>query len=46
MKWSEVRRQFPNRCVLIEALKAETKGKERNIHEMSVIGDFRLQKRI
>lgn len=40
MKWSEVREHFPERCVLVEALKSETKGKERIIEEMSVIDDF------
>ncbi|MED0659424.1 hypothetical protein [Bacillus smithii] len=40
MKWSEVRRHFPERCVLVEALKSEMRGKERVIEEMSVIDDF------
>ncbi|WP_299088937.1 hypothetical protein [uncultured Metabacillus sp.] len=40
MKWSEVRQYFSQRCVLVEALKSETKGKERIIEEMSVIDDF------
>lgn len=40
MKWSEVRRHFPKRCVLVEALKTETRGKERIIEEMLVIDDF------
>lgn len=40
MKWSEVRRHFPERCVLVEALVSETRGKERVIEEMSVIDDF------
>ncbi|MBE3571304.1 hypothetical protein [Bacillus smithii] len=40
MKWSEVRQRFPDRCVLVEALKSETRGKERVIEEMSVINDF------
>jgi hypothetical protein len=40
MKWSEVRRHFPECCVLVEALKSETRGKERVIEEMSVIDDF------
>lgn len=40
MKWSEVRQHFPERCVLVEALISETKGKERIIEEMSVIDDF------
>ncbi|MBZ5749571.1 MULTISPECIES: hypothetical protein [Metabacillus] len=40
MKWSEVRKQFPNRCVLVESLKAKTEDNERIIEEMSVIDDF------
>jgi hypothetical protein len=40
MKWSEVRQHFPQTCVLVEALKSETVGKERVIKEMSVIADF------
>ncbi|GIN63667.1 hypothetical protein J27TS8_36600 [Robertmurraya siralis] len=40
MKGSEVRQLFPERCVLVEALKSETRGKERIIEEMSVIDDF------
>ncbi len=40
MKWSEVRQHFPERCVLVEALKSETIGNKRIIEEMSVIDDF------
>ncbi|WP_040205913.1 hypothetical protein [Neobacillus jeddahensis] len=40
MKWSEVRQHFPERCVLVEAIRSETRGKERVIEEMSVIDDF------
>jgi hypothetical protein len=40
MKWSEVRQLFPERCVLVEALKSKTRGREREIVEMSVIDDF------
>lgn len=40
MKWSEVREHFSGRCVLVEGLISETKGKERIIEEMSVIDDF------
>jgi hypothetical protein len=40
IKWQEVRAQFPNRCVLVEALNAKTRGNERLIDEMSVISDF------
>ncbi|RXJ02456.1 hypothetical protein DS745_07080 [Anaerobacillus alkaliphilus] len=40
MKWSEIRQIFPERCVLVEAIKSETRGRERIIDEMSVISDF------
>lgn len=40
MKWNEVRSQFPNRCVLVESLKAKSENSERVIEEMSVIDDF------
>lgn len=40
MKWFEVRKLFPVRCILVEALKSGTRGNERIIEEMSVIDDF------
>ncbi|WP_071458642.1 hypothetical protein [Bacillus massilinigeriensis] len=40
MKWSEVREHFPQRCVLVEAIKSETRGKERVIEDMAVIDEF------
>lgn len=40
MNWSEVRQHFPERCVLVEAIKSETRGKKRFIKEMAVIDDF------
>ncbi|HHW39147.1 MAG TPA: hypothetical protein GXX18_18245 [Bacillales bacterium] len=40
MRWNEVRKQFPNRCVLVESLRAKTVNDERIIEEMSVIDDF------
>jgi len=40
MKWSEVRKHFPGRCVLVEAIKSTTRGKEKFIEEMAVIDDF------
>lgn len=40
MKWSDVRKHFPERCVLVEAIKSETTGNEIIIEEMSVIDDF------
>ncbi|MBS4220539.1 hypothetical protein KHA96_19745 [Bacillus sp. FJAT-49711] len=40
MNWSEVRQLFPERCVLVEAVKSVTRGKERIIEEMAVIDNF------
>lgn len=40
MKWLEIREHFPDRCVLVEALKAQTKDKQRIIEEMAVISEF------
>ncbi len=40
MKWSEIRDQYPERWVLVEALKAESSNNKRTIYEMSVISDF------
>jgi len=40
MKWCEIRGQYPERWVLVEALKAESFNNKRNIYEMSVISDF------
>lgn len=40
MKWNDVRKQFPNRCVLVESLKVKTENHERIIEEISVIDDF------
>jgi len=40
MKWSEIREQYPERWVLVEALIAESSNNIRNIYEMSVISDF------
>lgn len=40
MKWFEVRQHFPERCVLVEAIRSNTIGNERVIEEMSVIDDF------
>lgn len=40
MKWEQIREQFPNRCVLVESLKARTENNERIIEEMSVVDDF------
>lgn len=41
MKWSEVRDQYPDQIVLVEALKTSSQNKMRNIEEMSILSDFR-----
>lgn len=40
MKWQNVRKQFPDRWVLVEALEAESVENKREIKEMAVISDF------
>ncbi|WP_202077936.1 hypothetical protein [Caldalkalibacillus salinus] len=40
MKWEEIRNQYPDSWVLVEALKAESKDNRREIEEMSVISEF------
>lgn len=39
MKWSEIRRRYPNKCVLVEAISAYSKENKRIIEEMSVLED-------
>jgi hypothetical protein len=40
MKWSEVRKQYPDRLVLVEAIKAYSKNRVRTIEEMSVVEEY------
>ena len=40
MKWSEIRDQYPNRWVLVEAIAATSRDSRRDIDEMSVLADF------
>ncbi|OEH84278.1 hypothetical protein BHU72_10715 [Desulfuribacillus stibiiarsenatis] len=40
MKWQDVRNQYPEKWVLIEALNAESSDNRRTIKEMAVISDF------
>ncbi|WP_245183600.1 hypothetical protein [Lentibacillus salicampi] len=41
MKWSEVRQNFPNQIVLVEAVESSSENSLRTIQEMAVINDFR-----
>ncbi|WP_281889155.1 hypothetical protein [Paenibacillus sp. YYML68] len=40
MKWSDITRIYPNRLVLIEALKATSQNRIRTIEEMSVVQEY------
>ncbi len=40
MKWAEVRKQYPERIVLIEAIKAFSKNRVRTIEEMTVVEEY------
>ncbi|WP_236838864.1 hypothetical protein [Caldalkalibacillus salinus] len=40
MKWEEIRNQYPDSWVLVEALKDESKDNRREIEGMSVISEF------
>jgi hypothetical protein len=40
MKWSEVREQFPDCWVLVEAISAVSRDSKRTIEEMSVLDNF------
>ena len=40
MKWKEVRKQFPNQWVLIEALEATSQNNIRKIKDMAVISEY------
>lgn len=37
MKWSEVHQLFPERCVLVEELKSETRGKEESLMTLKTV---------
>ena len=41
MKWEEVRSQFPETWVLVEALQAESYQNKRVIYDMAVISDYK-----
>ncbi|OUS75269.1 hypothetical protein B1748_17395 [Paenibacillus sp. MY03] len=40
MKWVNVRNQFPNCWVLVEAISAHSANNKRSIDELSVISDY------
>lgn len=40
MKWQEVRNQYPNQWVLVEALKANSQDNKRKIEDMAVISEY------
>lgn len=40
MKWSEIRQQYPDQWLLLEAVKAHTEGNHRVIEELAVVDTF------
>lgn len=40
MKWSDITRQYPDRLVLVEALKASSHNRIRTIEEMAVVQKY------
>jgi hypothetical protein len=40
VEWTEVRRQYPSRIVLIEAIKASSKERVRTIQDMTVVEEY------
>lgn len=40
MRWEEVREKYPNRFVLVEAIKASSKNQVRTIEEMAIIKEY------
>ncbi|WP_178019601.1 hypothetical protein [uncultured Paenibacillus sp.] len=40
MKWPKVRKQFPDRWVLFEAISAKSTNQQRQVEELAVISDF------
>ena len=41
MHWSEVRKDYPNMWVVVEAMKSHKEGYEKTIEEVSVINAFK-----
>jgi hypothetical protein len=44
MEWAEVRRRYPARIVLIEAIKSSTEKHVRTIEDMTVVEEFENSK--
>ncbi|TBL81725.1 hypothetical protein [Paenibacillus thalictri] len=44
MKWNEITKIYPNRLVLVEALKATSQNRIRTIEEMSVVNEYKDSK--
>lgn len=40
MKWSDITKIYPNRLVLVEAIKAKSQDRKRRIEEMSVVQEY------
>jgi hypothetical protein len=40
MKWSEIRTQYPQKWLLVEAIKARTKADQRILLQLAVLGSF------
>lgn len=40
MRWENIRKQYPDRFVLIEALKATSNNRIRKIEEMAIVEDY------
>ena len=41
MKWTEIREKYPEKWLLIEALKARTKADKRILNQLIVLGSFK-----
>jgi predicted helicase len=41
MLWSEVRKDYPNMWVVVEAMKSHKEGNEKTIEEVSVVNSFK-----
>jgi len=40
MKWNDIRAQYPQKWLLVEALKARTKAENRILLQLAVLGSF------
>ncbi|MCP3957249.1 MAG: hypothetical protein GY719_05300 [bacterium] len=40
MKWQEIRRHYPDRWLLVEALRAHSKNNKRILEDLAVVGAF------